>query len=447
MTKFFLNLTFIACLFISFLFVATPVLADISIKDVPDYVEDLTIGGGTELYFMAYEKNALGFDKNDYNWVDGVFRLNTTLKLKSNVEFKLGMLYTGTFGQDYYDAEADTSKFNADDAYIKFSTLFNTPVDLTLGRQRINVEKGFLMSEGNLDFSTAIYTNSEKASPFAARIDVNLEPLTLLAYWENIATDNLYQGFGKGDDIEAMGLNAHYNLTENKYVYAGAVRWLSTIHDLQADPVSVLGKQVLVTYYLGTDLAFGPIHFEGEYAKQTGDSYDAVGASTSQDAHAYFAFLKYSMDNVALKPWVEVGTYAFSGDDPATTDNEGFNTMTLGFPDWGKFSPGEVFGEQLYFGANNYKDYMLQVGILPTETMQVRLQYHKVKADEKAAYGGTSDDLYSEYDLFVEFFPNENLYFGIVVGVADPDKGHEELVGAGATKTAIGVMPFLVYNF
>lgn len=64
--------------------------ADISIKNLPDYVEDFTIGGGTELNFMAHQKNALGIDNNDYNWVHGHFKLNATLKFKSDVEFKLG---------------------------------------------------------------------------------------------------------------------------------------------------------------------------------------------------------------------------------------------------------------------------------------------------------------------------------------------------------------------
>jgi hypothetical protein len=418
---------------------ASTAVADISIKEIPDFVEDITIGGGTELYFMALQQNAMGIDKNDYNWVDGHFKLNAAVKLKSNVEFKLGMIYAGTFGEDYFETygidNTDTSVFNADEAYIKFNKVAATPIDLTLGRQKINVEKGFLMSEGNLDLSTAIYANSEKASPFAIRADVNLEPVTLLAYWETIATDDVNVAFGKGDDIEAMGLNVHAALAEGKNLYAGVVRWLGTLSVAHT-------KQELMTYYLGTDLTFGAINFSGEYAVQTGDNYDAGNAKTDQDAKAYNAFLKYSLDGVALKPWFEVGTIYYSGDDTGTSANEGFNTMTPGFPDWGKWCPGEIFGEQIYFGANNWVDYTAQIGIMPSEATQIRMQYHIVSLAED---NGGDDALYHEYNLFFEYFPDDKLYCGIMLGMATPDDAQKAVFGDD--ETAIGIMPYIVYNF
>ncbi len=420
---------------------AAPAITDISLKEVPDFVEDISIGGGTELYFMPYQQNALGIDENDYEWVDGVFKLNTTVRLKSNVEFKVGLIYSGTFGEDYFGFE-DTEDFDADEAYIKFNKVFNMPVDLTIGRQIITVEKGFLMSEGNLDFTTAVYTNAEKAAPFAVRADIALGPVTLLAYGESIATDDIFANLtGKGEDIEAYGLNADAALAEGKNVYAGVIDWDAELGDAQND---------YVTYYAGTDLTFGPIHFEAEYAIQTGDNIAADGTTTDQEATAYFAFLKYTMEDVRLMPWIEVGTYSFSGDDPNSTDNEGFNSMTLGFPDWGKFSPGEVFGEQFYFGGNNYTDYMVQVGFMPKETMQIRLQYHHVLLEEDTGF--SDDALYDEYNLFFEFFPNDKLYCGVMLGMAEPDTGHEELmdllgISSDASETSYAVMPYLIYYF
>ena len=418
-------------------------IADISVKNIPDYVDEITIGGGTEMFFLV-QKNAYGIDENDYNWIDGTFRLNTTVSLKSDIEFKLGVIYSGTFGEDYYGFE-DTSEFNADEAYIKFKTLLDLPVDITLGRQKINVEKGFLMSEGNLDFSTNVYGNGQKASPFAARADINLDSITLLAYWETIATDDEYAAFGKGNSIQASGLNIHASFTEDKYVYLGAVRWLATDNPLYDDNFNQTGdlEQDLLTYYIGTDLTFGPINFTAEYAKQGGDNTDHwSGVTVDQDATAYNAFLKLSFNNVALMPWIEVGTMYFSGDDAGTEENENFNTMTLGFPDWGKYCPGELFGEQIYFGAPNWVDYTAQIGIMPTETTQIRLQYHNVSLAED---NGGDDSLYDEYNLIFEFFPDDKLYCGIVIGVATPNDAQEDMFGDD--ETAYGVMPYLIYNF
>ena len=426
-----------------FLLAVPGAIADISLKNVPDFVEDVTIGGGTEIYFFPFMENALGIEDNDHDFIDGVFKFNTTVKLKSNVEFKVGMIYSGTFGEDYYGiGNEDTDDFDADEAYIKFGQMFDLPVDLTIGRQIINVEKGFLMSEGNLDFSTAVYTNAEKASPFAVRADIALGPVSILAYGESIATDDTFQAFGKGDDIEAYGLNVNGALGEGKSIYAGAVNWQAEL-----DEGVGISETDHITYYIGTDLTFGPIHFEGEYAMQTGDNTDIAGMETDQDATAYFAFLKYTMENVAMMPWIEVGTYAFSGDDPGTEDNEAFNTMTLGFPDWGKFSPGELLGEQLYFGFNNYTDYMVQFGLMPMEIMQVRFQYHHMLLEEDTGF--SDDALYDEYNLFLEFFPDERLYFGVMFGLAEPDAAHEQVMGLDpdTSETVYGIMPFLVYYF
>lgn len=426
---------------------ASAAVADISIKEIPDFVEDVTIGGGTELYFMAFQRNALGIKDNDYNWVDGHFKLNAAVRLKSNVEFKVGLIYAGTFGEDYYGlGTQDTSTFNADMAYIKFNKVLDTPVDLTLGRQKIVVEKGFLISEGNLNLGTAIYANSEKASPFAIRADINLDPVNILAYWQNIETDDAVAVniLGKGADIENMGLNVNAALGEGKNIYAGATQWLEGKAAFDTE------KYELITYYVGTDLTFGPINFSAEYAMQTGDDITlATGTAVDRDATAYNAFLKYTMDKVAMTPWIEIGTMYYSGDDPITSDNEAFNVMTPGFPDWGKFCPGEIFGEQFYFGGNNWKDYMLQVGFMPTETTQIRFQYHMVSMVEDAGF--SDDKLYDEYNLFVEYFPNDKLYCGIMLGAATPGTGHEELQNAifGTTndETAYGIMPYLIYYF
>lgn len=70
----------------------------------------------------------------------------------------------------------------------------------------------------------------------------------------------------------------------------------------------------------------------------------------------------------------------------------------------------------MYFGASNTTDDMLQIGVMPKETMQIRLQYHHMTLDNDTGY--SDDALYDEYNLFVEFFPDDRLYFGVMVGLA-----------------------------
>jgi hypothetical protein len=426
--------------------ISHPVSADVSLKTIPDFVEDIRIDGSTELYYLAYQKNVLGIRDNDPRWLDGHFKLGATVELKNSMAFRLSAIYAGTFGEEYYGlGTGDTSTFNADEAYVKVPGFLDFPVDITLGMQRIEVEKGFLISEGNLDLHTAVYANSEKSSPFAFRADIDLEPVTVLAYWQTVKTDKevAVEIVGKGDSIDNFGMGLNVAVQEGKTVYAGATQWNESFDTADM-------KYELTTCYIGTDLTFGPLNITGEYARQTGKNKNyGTGVDVDRDASAYNLFLKYSFPDTRMMPWVEIGAYSFSGDDPATSDDEAFNTMTTGFPDWGKFCPGEIFGEPFYFTGNNYRDYMLQAGFMPGGASQIRLQYHSVTMDQ--AEGFTDDKLYDEINLLFEFFPDEHLYWGVMVGMAMPESGHEELQNAifGTTndETAFGVMPFLAYSF
>ena len=424
-------------------------VADIQLNNLPEAVESVSIGGSTEQYYLAHQ-NAFGVKDEDYYWVDAMFKLHTVVQLKSGVEAKLGVVYAGTFGEDYYSSPYglgalpvayegnNSSTFEADEAYIKFKKIAGAPVDVTLGKQRINIEKGFLMSEQDLSFDTNVYGNARKTSPFGVKIDIGLDPVAIQLYGASIDTGDDMATFLKGETVSVYGLNLNYAFSEKAYVYTGAINYRSeTDNEFDSNDM---------TYYLGADLTFGGLNFQAEYAMQRGeDSFNEI----DRDATAAMAFLKYTFESAPLMPFVEVGGWYLSGDDPDTDDNEAFNTMTVGLPDWGKWCPGEIFGEQIYFGISNYQTIALQVGISPTETTGLRLQYFQTSWIEKETVFGSVEvsdtDASTEFNLIFEWFPSENLYAGIIIGMATPGTGLEDLMGDDETATMI--MPYLVYNF
>ncbi len=108
--------------------------------------------------------------------------------------------------------------------------------------------------------------------------------------------------FLKGDDIDVYGINFHYDVNERIFLYAGAI-------DFQSDTKDTLDDES-ITYYLGTDMTFGGLNIQGEFAKQVGD--ESI-MDVDRDAEAGFAFLKYTFQNVAMTPFVEFGGYFSQG--------------------------------------------------------------------------------------------------------------------------------------
>lgn len=421
---------------------------------LPDYVDSISIGGGTEQFYLAHQ-NAYGVDGEDYEWIDYTFRLNTTVKMKSSVEFKFGILADGTAGNDVFSSVyglggiepfADgpeytgnnNSDFMVDEAYIKFRDIADLPVDVTVGRHQISIEKSFLVDDQNHRFDTNVYGNASRTSPFAAKVDLHLEPVTVEIYGGRIGTDDEMAQFLFGDDLHVYGINLHYDINEKAYLYGGVVDYQSSTSDGYDNDT--------IDYYLGGDFTLGGWNFSGEYAHQVGT--DDISDS-DRNANAAFAFLKYTFEKTQFIPFVEAGGFYFSGDDPSTRDNEGFDTRNnTGFPDMGKYCPGEAFGEQVFFAQNNYYTFLLQGGLMPTETTMVRLQYFNTYWDEKDNVFGVSvsdDKAADEFNLVLEWFPNPNLYVGVVLGVGFPSDGLSDYYGDDQATTMAGT--YLVYNF
>ena len=438
---------FIAVLALTLLTIGSA-YADIQLNNLPESVESISIGGSTEQFYL-FTRDAFGVDGEDYQWVDAAFKFNTKVKFKSDVEAKFGAIYVGTFGEDYYGSEYsvgalpvkyegdNSSRFDVDEAWLKFNHLAGMPVDVTIGKQRIKIEKSFLMDDQGFAYDSNVYGNSIKSSPFGVLAEIHLDPITISAYGAKIGIDDDMAELLIGEDVDAYGINFHYELNSDMFVYAGVIDYMSETDDVLDDES--------ITYYLGADVSFSGFNFQGEFAKQTGD--ESVNGA-DRDAEAGFAFLKYTFEKVPMTPFVELGGYFFSGDDPDTDDNEAFNTMTIGLPDWGKWVAGEIYGEQVYFGQSNYRTLSAQVGFMPKDYLSMRLQYFQTSwLEEDNVFGmSVSDEKASdEFNLLIEFFPNEKIYAGIILGVATPDTGLKEVFGDDKTSTVI--MPFLIYNF
>ena len=415
--------------------------AEVEIKDLSNVFDKVTVGGELDLFYR-YDKNPwYGYSlrqlANDYGlaetWDDSPSthwgEIYATLSFAATkntplaiITAKAGAMFTETIGQDVYPAFQDESSVELDQAYIKFGKIGNGPIDLTIGRQNIRIEKKFVVGSGFQNPHAALWFAQPDSFAFAVRADGNFGPLKSTLVW---ARSKDYVGIegpeGPEGDPTLLGINLHYDFSETAYVYGGVYGK----DEKDSDNGGVGNENDSISYDLGVDNTFGGLHLEGEYVYQTGKS--GVNGDVDLDARAWFASATYSFDSVKLKPYVQARYVFFSGDNPNTPDNEQYDT---GFANTQYLSGALVAEAQLI--DSNKKDMVFTVGFFPIESIDMRIEYlqHNFDQKETTIYGPlASDDWATEVDLFVDWFVSDNLFVEFLLGKAMPGDAAKEVFG------------------
>jgi hypothetical protein len=178
--------------------------------------------------------------------------------------------------------------------------------------------------------------------------------------------------------------------------------------------------------------------FELEYARE--ENGDAVRSN------AWTAQAGYELSNVTWKPRLSYRYAFFEGDDPATPENEGFDSLLPGFYDWGTWWQGEIAGE--YFLANsNLISHQVRLHLTPSESVSGGLIAFKFQFDKPAALGPqvTSKDVAIEIEGYCDWKLNKNFTVSLVAAFADPQKAIEQAYER--TKTFRYGMAYVAYSY
>src|SRR5581483_10345620 len=136
----------------------------------------------------------------------------------------------------------------------------------------------------------------------------------------------------------------------------------------------------------------------------------------------------------------------FQGDDPATTRNENFDPLLLGFYDWGTWWQGEIAGE--YFLSNsNLSSHLLRAHVTPTDSLGGGLMFWKFRADQPATFGeGVTDkNIAFEMDAYVDWKINRNFTASFVAAFANPQTAAQQAFNR--TKNFGYGMVYLAYSY
>jgi len=180
------------------------------------------------------------------------------------------------------------------------------------------------------------------------------------------------------------------------------------------------------------------ISLGAEWAKE--DNGDLISST------AWMAQGAYQFSGIGWKPKVSYRYAFFEGDDPSTTENEGFDSLLPGFYDWGTWWQGEIAGE--YFLSNsNLISHQIRLHVTPSEALSGGIMGYKFLADQPASFGPgvTSDAIATEVDAYADWKLNSNFLVSFIAAFAHPEEAAEQ--GFGRTDDFTYGMIYVNYSY
>jgi hypothetical protein len=326
------------------------------------------------------------------------------------------------------------SSFDVEDLYIGWRSGKSfgggeNVLDFKLGRAQYQLGHGMLLWDGAADGGTrgGYWTGARKAFEFAAIGSCKPGPHTFEAFY--LDRDDAPDA---NSDSKVWGFNYQLAIGEDTTLGATYMKW-------SADPAQAPQRDGLDVYnvraYTAPFSSLKALSFEAEYALEDN--------GTALDSTAWNVLVAYQLE-MTWKPKISYRYAFFEGDDPATPENEAFDSLLTGFYDWGAWWQGEIAGE--YFVSNsNLISHQLRVHTQPSEAIATGLIFYDFLLDNPAAAGVTSDKVATELDWYMDWSVNDHFVLSFVAAVAEPGAATEQ--SSGRTDTFWYGMLFAAYSF
>jgi hypothetical protein len=376
-------------------------------------------------------------------WFEGYVKpgLSAVYTLKSSSELygKISAVGERTYGEvpTYYGS--DVSSFGPEDLYVgwrsgKSLSIGENAVDLSVGRERFRLGHGFLLFDGASEGGSrgGYWTNARQAFQFAAVARFQPTHHKVEAFY--LDKDELPDN---DSGTRLSGLNYEFAAGKDNSTTLGATYLHFNAHaDMKPgrDGLHVFNARA----YTAPFPAAPDLSFEFEYAAERNGDVLNSNAWTAQGS--------YQFSKAGWKPKFTYRYAFFEGDDPATPVNEGWDTLLLGFYDWGYWWQGEIAGE--YFLSNsNLRSQLVRAHFTPNDKVSGGLLFFDFRADKPQAFGPevTAKDVAFEIDAYTDWKLNANFTLSLVGAFADPGKAVQQYTGR--TKNFTYGMAYIAYSF
>jgi hypothetical protein len=319
----------------------------------------------------------------------------------------------GTDAANSNDGNGDISDMRMEDAYIGwrsgnlFSSLGKNFLDISFGRQQYVAGNGFLFysESSNGDRRGAYWTGERKAAQYAgiARVKTG-----------GFSTELLYL---RADDApntntKASGVTLDYTFEKAGNV-GGGFYYIDSNLDSR-DSMKVYDARFSLHPFAFFDglSVLQPFKLEAEYV------YENTDDNNTSNGNGWYISAGYQFD----VPWKPSLTYRYASFD------EDYDPLFYGFYDWGYWYQGEILGEYV-LSNSNLDSHMVQLNVKPIDTISINLFYYHFELHDASDFGVDSSNYADEYDLTVDWNPNDHLSFSVVGAYADPNNGAKEQTG------------------
>ncbi len=324
-------------------------------------------------------------------------RTSLSLKWTPSADIELFAKLTNEFR--YYfkpdDREFDIHEVIFDNLYLKWKNMFDAGLTLTLGRQNIMLDEGFVVMDGHpLDGSRSIYFN-------AARLDWKFREhgnLTLF-YSYQPETDDILPVINPLDQalIEKPeeGLGAYF---KNRFGKTD-VSLYYILKNIDATESSSFDSEINTLGLRAT------LPLPGKFAVTTEGAYQ-WGTRGEADIAAYggYIYLDYNTGWKAPLPVkLTAGGVYLSGDDQTTPEWEAWDPLFSRWPKWSESYIYAMIIEQGVAYWSNFTSLYLKMNFKITNDINLDVSYNRLGAaeeilTEKAYPGGTGT---TRGDLFI----------------------------------------------
>ena len=370
-------------------------------------VENVKVGGDVAIYGVIRGKYAL--PTNDYhNFFQTSARVYVSADLSENVSAMVRLINERDWG--YGDTGTG---IDLDLGYIQVKDLLTPGLNLTVGRQEIQLGEGLVIGS-----AYNAYNNNYAVANLAAK-DLGLQkafdavkldytasaiPLSVTAFLSTI-NEQLWT------DQTLLGLNLGYKVADIADIEVYYVRDDNYGNDeanLDTAGIRVVSKIPAIENF----------NLKGEYAKQFGDNGLTGNAKRDYEGWALLLGGEYKF-SANMEPAIKVNYNIFTG-DKNTNDTKAKNWQRV-FPS----NIGSRIGPLFYAydawnignGESNLKVLNLGFSLKPVEKLTLSLDGYWLKTDEKVAVGANSyDEIGKEIDLGIEYKYSEDLVFGLSLG-------------------------------
>jgi len=393
-------------------------------------VENVKVGGEIDvkmLYRDGFDFGAFDLDTTTFTYIGT--KVYLAAELTDNVSAMIQLINERDFGNDYL-REIEGSLI-VDQAYVKLADLMVPGLNLTVGRQEIQLGEGLVVGSRyrmidyvGADIGTVALDLGQQKAFDALKIDYAFPAtdLTMTAFKAKILeTYGILDPLVGVDDLDLYGLAVKYDngrlCVEPYFVY---LRLANPDVDLMT---------------LGARAGFSPmdsLKLKLELAKQFGDQ-DLTGS----DFNGWAALLGGSYTFAgASEPTLSLGLMYLTGQDlgeadveawvPVFPSNVASRVGKIAYPTL--FQAGDGLGAlSLVNGTTGLQVINIGFGMKPAEKVALDVDFYNLKALETPT--GIDKGLGNEIDLSMKYMYTEDVSFGVDLGILLAGDNIDDLLG------------------